>query len=131
MARLKKKRYYPVGLDIRGQRCVIVGSGNVARRKIERLLLFGAKVVVVNPYRKTCLKGAYLVFACTDKLGLNRRIAKDAKELGILVNVAKPGNTGSFILPAIAEKGDFLVSVSTHGRSPAEAKRLCEKIAAA
>lgn len=123
-----KKKYYPIGLDIKGKKCVVVGSGNVARRKIERLAKFGAKVVVVNPYRKDFLKGAYLVFACTNKINVNKKIASDAKEMGILVNVAKPGNASSFILPAIAEKGDFLISISTHGKSPANAKRLCEKI---
>lgn len=123
-------KYYPIGLDIRGKKCVVVGSGNVAKRKIDRLLRFGAKVVVVNPYEKGCLKGAYLVFACTNRLNVNRQIARDAKSMGILVNVAEPGSAGSFILPAIVEKGDFLIAVSTHGKSPAMAKRLCEKIKA-
>lgn len=121
-------RYYPIGLDIKGKRCVVAGCGNVARRKIDRLRRFGAKVVVVNPYNKRFLKDAFLVFACTNKLSVNKEIARDARELDILVNVAKPGNAGTFILPAIVEKGGFLIAVSTHGKSPARAKRLCEKI---
>ncbi|MCX5838672.1 MAG: bifunctional precorrin-2 dehydrogenase/sirohydrochlorin ferrochelatase, partial [Deltaproteobacteria bacterium] len=34
-------RYYPLCLDISGKRCVVVGGGNVAERKVERLLACG------------------------------------------------------------------------------------------
>lgn len=123
-----KKRYYPLYLDIKGKRCVVAGSGNVARRKIKRLREFGAKVFVVNPYKKKCLRGAELVFATTDNLSVNRQIVKDAKEMGILVNVAKPASCGDFILPAIFEKDGFIISISTNGKSPKKAKGLKEKL---
>ncbi|MCK7514356.1 MAG: NAD(P)-dependent oxidoreductase [Desulfobacterales bacterium] len=42
-------KYYPVFLDIRDKNCVIVGGGEVAARKAERLLDCGAKVFVISP----------------------------------------------------------------------------------
>ncbi len=45
----KNLRYYPLFLDILGKKCVVVGGGEVAARKVARLLECGAKVVVVSP----------------------------------------------------------------------------------
>ncbi len=42
-------KYYPVFLDITGKKCVVVGGGDVAARKVARLLDCGAKVCVVSP----------------------------------------------------------------------------------
>ena len=41
-------RYYPLFLDISRRLCVVVGGGNVAERKVERLLACGACVEVVG-----------------------------------------------------------------------------------
>ena len=38
---------YPVMLNVRGQRCLVVGGGGVALRKTEGLLADGAVVTVV------------------------------------------------------------------------------------
>ncbi len=42
-------RYYPIFLDLRGQRCVVVGGGRVAERKVKGLLRAGAEVQLVSP----------------------------------------------------------------------------------
>jgi siroheme synthase-like protein len=41
--------YYPLFADLRGRRCVVVGGGLVAQRKVTTLLRFGARVLVVGP----------------------------------------------------------------------------------
>lgn len=41
--------YYPVCLDIKNKRCVVVGGGKVAFRKVESLLEAGARVIVISP----------------------------------------------------------------------------------
>ena len=41
--------YYPVFLDILDKKCVVIGGGEVAARKVNRLLNCGAKVFVVSP----------------------------------------------------------------------------------
>jgi len=50
-------RYYPIYLDIRDKKCVVVGGGDVAYRKAVSLKEAGAQVVVISPdFSKDFLK---------------------------------------------------------------------------
>jgi len=143
--RRKKRNYYPAFLDISRRKCLVIGGGKVAERKVERLLKFRAKLRIVSPkltprllkwaelrrfgvvfrvFRPSDLRGADLVFALTDRPVLNRSIARAAQKRKIWVNVAKPGEASDFILPALLERPSFTVAVSTRGRSPARARKL-------
>jgi precorrin-2 dehydrogenase/sirohydrochlorin ferrochelatase len=144
-------RYYPVFLDIRGKRCLVVGGGEVATRKMETLLRGGARVEVLTKtlsgfirekvlsgevahagqeYSKETLKGMTLVFVATDDGDLNQRVARDARELGISVNVADKPEFCDFILPALITRGDLMIAISTSGKSPALAKKLRQDLEA-
>ena len=149
MALSRRRRYYPIGLDIIGKECVVVGGGRVAERKVMRLLEYGAQITVVSPkltpllqkwarqdlfchrkkkFSNDLLQGQFLVFALTDDLSVNRRIACEARKKNILVNVAKPGEASTFFLPALLRRPSFSIAVSTEGRSPRTAKRIREKL---
>jgi precorrin-2 dehydrogenase/sirohydrochlorin ferrochelatase len=138
-------RYYPVQLDIRGRRCLVVGGGTVGTRKVEGLLSCGARVTVVSPqasealrrlsasgaitlwereYAAADLAGMFLVIGATDGEDLNRRVSADAEQLKILCNIADRPERCSFILPAVIQRGDLVITVSTSGKSPALAKKL-------
>jgi precorrin-2 dehydrogenase/sirohydrochlorin ferrochelatase len=138
-------RYYPVNLDIRGRACLVVGGGRVGARKVETLLKCGARVTVVSPeadpslarlaeegrivlssrdYRSSDVKGQFLVIGATDDEGLNRRIHADAERLNLLCNIADRPEICNFILPAIVRRGDFMMAISTAGKSPAFAKHM-------
>jgi precorrin-2 dehydrogenase/sirohydrochlorin ferrochelatase len=138
-------RYYPIQLDVRGRRCLVVGGGGVGTRKVETLLACGARVAVVSPevteglrrlagggairlreraYAAADLEGIFLVIGATDDEELNRRISSDAAALNILCNIADRPEKCNFILPAIVRRGDLVLTVSTSGRSPALAKKL-------
>ena len=144
-------RYYPVQLDIRGRSCLVVGGGVVGTRKVETLLTCGAQVTVVSPaateplrglaaegaitlslrdYASEDLSGKFLVIGATDDEALNRRISADAEGRQILCNIADRPEVCSFILPAILQRGDLTITVSTSGKSPAFAKRLRRTLAA-
>lgn len=141
--------FYPVCLDISNERCVVVGGGEVAERKVADLLECGAQVVLVakeltaalremagagriewisGGYREGCLDGAFLVIGATDRDDVNERISRDARGRGILVNVVDDPARCTFIVPSTFRRGDLLVAVSTGGKSPALARRLREEI---
>lgn len=138
-------RYYPVNLDIQNRPCLVVGGGGVGRRKVRGLLKSGARVTVASPavhpelaemagagiivwhqrpYRCADLDGMFLVIGATDDEDLNHRISRDAAERNMLCNIADRPAVCNFILPAVIQRGDLVITVSTSGRSPAFAKKL-------
>ena len=142
---LAPSHYYPVFLDIRRRRCLVVGGGQVARRKAESLLEGGAEVSVISPklcpglaelgeggritliqrqYRDGDLEGAFLAIAATDDSETNARVAMEARSGGVLVNVVDDAARSDFIAPSCLRRGDVVIAVSTSGSSPALARRL-------
>ena len=138
-------------VDLVGKRCVVIGGGPVAERKVARLLHCGAEVSVVTPEatgpltglaeagrialqvrpaRPSDLAGAFLVFAATSDPGLNRVLADAARRQGSLVNVADDPVGSSFHVPAQVQRGDLTITISTAGSSPALAKKLRQRIEA-
>ena len=142
-------RYYPLFLDISRRKCVVVGGGSVAERKVGRLLACGARVEVVDrsltpalaamkgegiivhhdaDYEEAQLRGAFLVIGATDSDTVNERISRDARALAIPVNIVDDPVRCDFILPSVVERGDLLIAVSTGGKSPALAKCLRKEL---
>jgi precorrin-2 dehydrogenase/sirohydrochlorin ferrochelatase len=138
---------YPIQLRIAGWRALVVGAGEVAARKVDRLLDSRARVTVVAPqataavaseadagrlrwerrrYRGGEAAAYRLVFAATDDGELNRRIAEDADRAGALVNVADDPLGGSFYLPAQIRRGRLQLNIATEGGAPFVARRLRE-----
>jgi siroheme synthase-like protein len=131
--------YYPAFIDITGKKCLIIGGGKVAERKVAMLLRFGARIVVVSPvmskqlmklgeegkiesfqrtYVEKDLSGTALVFACTDKNAINGKIRKDAMRKNIPVNVADDPVICDFIVPSIVRKGDLTIAISHREHCP-------------
>lgn len=142
-------KFYPISLDISNEKCVVVGGGDVAERKIMRLLECGARVVLVgktitpglramkdeetiehvpDDYREEHIEGAFLVIGATDRNDVNERIYRDSRSRGILVNVVDEPARCNFIVPAIFRRKDLLIAISTGGKSPALARKLREKM---
>jgi precorrin-2 dehydrogenase/sirohydrochlorin ferrochelatase len=123
-------KYFPINLDIKGKKCVVVGGGVVGKRKAEKLKAFGAKVILIkNNYKALDIKGAYLVFAATNNRKVNAAVARDAKKMGIPVNVADSAAESSFILPAVLVKKELTIAVSPSGKSPKRAVKVRDAIA--
>ncbi len=142
-------KYYPVFWDITGKKCVVIGGGEVAARKVARLLDCGAAVQVVGPllvpelanlkkqgrighiagdYAVECLSGAALVIGATDDEKVNAAVSRDAKARGIPVNIVDDPRKCDFILPSLVERGDLTIACSTGGNSPALARYLREEL---
>lgn len=142
-------RYYPVMLDLAGVECLVVGGGRVAERKVEGLLNVGARVTVIapraterlaelarqgkvqherRPFAAGDAAGHRLVIAATDDARLNAEVAGEGRRRGILVNVVDCAPESNFIVPATVRRGELVISVSTGGASPAQARRIRERL---
>jgi siroheme synthase-like protein len=142
---------YPVNLVVSGRRCVVVGAGRIAARKVDGLLAAGADVHVVAPFlgehvrtirdegRVTAaerafepadLDGAWLATAATDDPGVNHAVFEAGEARGVWVNAADDPDNCSFTLMSVIRRGDLVVTVGTGGRTPALATWLKERITA-
>jgi siroheme synthase-like protein len=83
---------------------------------------------IQRDYEKEDLGDAAIAFACTDVKKVNRKVAVDAKEAGILVNVADDPGPSDFIIPSFFRRGNLTVAVSTAGVSPALARKIRTKL---
>ena len=141
--------YYPVLLDLAGRRCVMVGGGIIAERRVDGLIAAGARVTVISPrltrslaaraaegriehdpreYRPGDLAGADLVFVATDTGEVTAAVAREARERGLWINAADDPARCTFILPALVRRGDLTVAVATGGSSPALARAIREEL---
>lgn len=142
---------YPIHLHLQGRRCLVVGGGGVAARKVAGLRAAGADVLLVSPdaapalqtmaergeiawrrelYGTACLAGVFLVMACTDSREVNAAVTREASERGLLVLCADDPGAGSFVSPATVRRGDLLLTVSTGGAGPTLAAVLRERLEA-
>ncbi len=120
---------------------MVVGGGEVASRKVRKLLHAGAEVVVISPevspelaasevefhhrpYQDGDLEGARLAFTATNSREVNAAVAREAGERGVPINVADRPSGGDFALPSTLRRGRLQVAVSTGGASPTLAKRI-------
>ncbi len=144
--------YYPVFLDLKGRRCVVVGGGSVAERKVGMLLEHEASVTVISPvlspglrqlaeqgaiqviprkYRRGDLQDVFLAIAATDDATVNAAIAEQGRKHRTLINVVDGPNASDFIVPSIVRRGDITIAISTAGKSPALARKLRTDLEAA
>ena len=142
-------RYYPVFLDLTGRRCIVIGGGVVAERKVDGLLAAGAHVTVVSPeiseglrrlilqpslehrarkYEKGDLAGFAIAFVATDDGAVNAAVFEEARSRGIWVNCADDPSHCDFISPAMIRRGELAVTVSSGGASPAATRAIREEL---
>ena len=138
-------KYFPLFLDIAKRNCLVIGGGLVASRKVTSLLKSGAVVTLISPevnpqlqqladdgkinillreYQSTDIIRAFLVIAATNDADVNIKIAKQANDANILVNVADNPDLGSFIFPSVVDRSPVTVAISTGGASPVFARQL-------
>jgi uroporphyrin-III C-methyltransferase/precorrin-2 dehydrogenase/sirohydrochlorin ferrochelatase len=136
---------FPVMLCMEGRRCLVVGGGGVALRKVQSLVEEGADIFVVSPrvvepledlrlrgririerreYLPGEAAGYALVFAATDDREVNARVFRDADAAGIWVNVADDPELCSFHLPARLRRNALQIAVASGGEAPFVVRRL-------
>lgn len=137
--------YYPISLNVRGRKCVVIGGGQVALRKVRTLLEHGANVEVISPelcaglgqladkdsihvlnrvYQEGDLTGAFITITATDDSSVNQQVIGEARRKAVMINVVDDADNSDFIAPSYLQRGDITIAVSTAGRSPALARKI-------
>ncbi len=146
----RSPRYYPVYLDLRGRRCVVVGGGYVALAKARGLVDAGGDVTVISSepssslddlaasgqvtwlrreYRRGDLSGVRLAIDASDGALMAHDMGREAEESGTLLNVHDQPLRSGFITPAVVDRHPLLIAVSTCGESPYAAAELRRRLA--
>ena len=141
--------YFPVFLSIQSRRCLIVGGGEIARRKAEALVRAGAAVDVVAPeidatlatlalqsggsvtereFTPGDLDGTWLAVAATDQEAVNRLVSVEAGRRDIPVNVVDRPELCTYIVPSIVDRSPLVIALSSGGASPVLLRLLRERL---
>ncbi len=136
---------YPVSLNVRGRRAVVVGGNGLAEERARALIDAGAHVTVIasevgaglaelaaagrlvhvaRSYRPGDLEGAFLAVGATGDPDLNATLWAEAEGRGVLLNAVDDNPHCHFALPSVLRRGPLAITVSTGGRSPALARRI-------
>jgi precorrin-2 dehydrogenase/sirohydrochlorin ferrochelatase len=143
---------FPIFIDIKDRPILVVGAGNVAARKIEKLLPFGPRIIVVaprvsdevegwlargliqlqrRPFEPSDIDGSALAIVAADNISLQKKIYEICLERKIPCNSVDSPAYCSFIFPALVTRGDMTVGISTGGKAPgltAKMRRFLDEI---
>ncbi len=139
----------PLFLNSAKLRCLMIGGGTVAARKLETLVKHGVscrivaksvneevqQLVVENElsielrsFAPFDLDEVNLVIAATNDKEVNAQIAAACASRSVMVNVVDDYELSTATFPAIVDRSPVLVAVSTDGRSPTLARRIKSKL---
>ncbi len=125
-----QSRLYPIGLLLHGKRCLVVGTGPLARKKADELRDCGARVdAIATEFEPSDLAGAHLVVVAGAGPELQERVAQAAEARGIPCNVLDVNHLCTFYAPAVLRRGALTISVATEGKSPLLAVAVRDRIA--
>ena len=134
-------------IDMQNLKVLVVGAGNIAKHKLEKLLDFTTHINIIalrvdseakmlidkhalslekRAYKAGDIKGFDIVIVATDTKELHQAIYEEARNTRTLVNSVDNAKYCDFIFPAYVQKGDLSIAFSTGGSSPAFAKHLRE-----
>lgn len=136
-----KRTFFPISIDISDHKILIIGGGQNALKKIRQLQRFSANIELVaeniedevyssgvicrrKSYEKSDLKGFLMLYSCTNNPELDRQIAEDGREAGVLVNIHDHPALCQFVSPAIYQDGNITVAVSSNAENVYESIRL-------
>ena len=142
------KEMFPIFLKLDGRRALVVGGGKMATLRVKQLVGAGARVTLIAPridaeieelgeagriellrrkFDRTDLSRRYfIVIAATNDSKIQKAVFEEADRRGVLCNVVDKPKVCNFYMPAIVDRGDLKIAISTSGRSPALAGKLRE-----
>ena len=132
--------YLPLFIETTGKKCLIVGGGKVASRKLIPILKAKMKVTLISPtiieeielnfqknknlkiikrkFEPEDIEGQFLIIAATNEKATNHKIAKLSKDNNILVNMAEDSLSGNTLIPSVVDRDPIKIAVSSGAASP-------------
>lgn len=121
---------FPFFENIDGKRFLVIGGGNVAKGKVDRLRQFTDNITVIaectdiegaiiKPFEAADLEGADYVIGASDDRELNHYISKLCRSRGVPVNIVDNPELCTFIFPSLVKRGDLVIGITSAGKSPA------------
>jgi uroporphyrin-III C-methyltransferase / precorrin-2 dehydrogenase / sirohydrochlorin ferrochelatase len=123
-------RHYPLFMDLKERRALVVGSGEVAERKAEALRRCGALVDIHPAFDPRALDGCALAIGAEAPEADLRALSAEARARGIPVNIVDRTELCSFITPSVIDRDPVTVAVSSSGTAPVLARMLRSRIEA-
>lgn len=143
--------YFPVFVQLKNEKCIIVGGGRVAYTKAIGLLEAGGRVTIIAPdilecfnelkqqqgdriqllnreFKQNDLADASLVVAATNQRLVNQRVIQLCEAEGIMVNSASEQSTQGVQFSSVIRRGPITIAISSGGTSPLLAKYLGKSI---
>ena len=139
--------FFPIYIDLSRLNILVVGGGDIATDKIEKLLDFTDNITVIaplisealraiikdknlnynlRPYMSGDIKGFDIVVVATNNIKIHKEIYDESRGSRTLVNSVDNTDYCDFIFPSYIKRGDLTISFSTSGSSPAFAKQIKE-----
>lgn len=132
--------YLPLFIETTGKKCLIVGGGKVASRKLIPILKAKMKVTLISPevieeielnfhknknlkiikrkFKPEDIEDQFLIIAATNEKATNHKIAKLSKDNNILVNMAEDSLSGNTLIPSVVDRDPIKIAVSSGAASP-------------
>ena len=138
-----------VGLSLKDRPCLVVGGGQVALRRIEKLIDEEAQILVVSPdvlpdiaryhkegtlqwigkpYSSEYMVGQQFVIIATDRPDVNAAVLQDARAVQAFINRADVKEDSSWVFGSASQIGDLEISIFTNQVSPRVSRLLRQDI---
>ncbi|NPA13248.1 MAG: bifunctional precorrin-2 dehydrogenase/sirohydrochlorin ferrochelatase [Aquificae bacterium] len=136
---------FPMFVNLKGKNVLIIGGGQVAFRKIEKILPFKPNLKVVakgfspqvksyleqnsipfeeREFRFTDLDGVDIVIVAVDDIPLQKEIFQYTRDKKIMVNSVDSPDYCDFIFPAYVKREDVVIGITTSGEAPGLSAKL-------
>lgn len=133
----------PLYLDVQDKNVLVIGSGEVGKRRAQRFLSSGANVIILSKHTSDKLKKMGVLYKPREELKKwvdwadlmvvasgDSQLNQEATFLSEdkLINRADFPEYGNLIIPSSFSIGDVQFSIFTQGKSPLMAKELRKRI---
>jgi len=130
--------FYPIYVNLKGKKVLVIGGGAVAQRKIRNLNNAGACIVCVSQEVKPAIRSMkkvtlinerfrvahvrtikpFMIINATGDRSIDTVVRKVVEQGNILYNSVDTPDACNFIVPALYKEKDLLIAVSTQGKAP-------------